>query len=102
MSTARIRGRQARQALDLASDPDIYAAQEVEAMYAEREEIERLIEEVDRELAAEAGAAGSRALRPFTDVERVRRSQRRAVRVALSRLDCGALAEGAGSEGEAA
>ncbi|NIJ14297.1 hypothetical protein FHU38_004641 [Saccharomonospora amisosensis] len=102
MRTARIASWQARQALDLAFDQDILGVVKEEEMATEVAEIDALIEEVDRELAAEAGAAGSRALRPFTDVERVRRSQRRAVRVALSRLDGGALAAGTRSEGEAA
>lgn len=68
----------------------------------ELEEIDRLIEEVDREVAAEANAAASRARRPFADVERARRSQRRAVRDALSLLHTNALIAGMSGGGKAA
>lgn len=67
----------------------------------ELEEIDRLIEEVDREVAAEASAAASRARRPFADVERARRSQRRAVRDALSLLHANALIAGMSGGGKA-
>ncbi|PXY17882.1 hypothetical protein BAY59_35430 [Prauserella coralliicola] len=86
MKTTRITSRQAREAVDLAFDQDIWNAAREEEMAAEVAEIDALIEEVDRELAAEAGAAAHRALRPFTDVERARRSQRRTVRDALRSL----------------
>lgn len=67
----------------------------------ELEEIDRLIEEVDREVAAEASVAASRACRPFADVERARRSQRRAVRDALSLLHANALIAGMSGGGKA-
>lgn len=86
MRTARITSRQASEALFPLVDEDISTVVREEEMAAEVAEIDALIEEVDRELAAEADAAAHRALRPFTDVERARRSQRRTVRDALRSL----------------
>ncbi|WP_210717333.1 hypothetical protein [Amycolatopsis acididurans] len=87
MKTPRITNRQARAAVDLAFDQDIWMTNKEEEMAAEAAEIDALIDEVDRELAAEARTAGRRILRPFADVERARRAQRRAVRDALSLVE---------------
>ncbi|PXY32114.1 hypothetical protein [Prauserella muralis] len=100
MKTARITSRQARESVDLAFDQDIWSVTKEEEMAAEVAEIDALIDEVDRELAAEAGAAASRALRPFTDVDRARRAQRRAVRDALALLDRKALIAGVPGQGK--
>lgn len=81
MRTAKITVRAAQQAVD-ATDlddccwPDGYT----EAA------IERLIDEVDRDLADEQHAATVRVSRTFTDARRARRTERRAGREALRSL----------------
>lgn len=95
MRTAQISRRQAEASFDVeASEDDIFAAQWWAATSFEREqiaresemEIDRLIEEVDRELAAEARVEGARLLLDLTDQRRPRRARRRAERVALRAL----------------
>jgi hypothetical protein len=49
-------------------------------------EIVRLLEQVDRELAAEQRKEGSRIDRNFTDQRQARRAHRRAARLALRSL----------------
>ncbi|PRX43846.1 hypothetical protein B0I33_1139 [Prauserella shujinwangii] len=97
MKTGQITDRQAREVVDLAVDVDVCAAQEVDVRYAERDEIERLIEEVDREIAAEQRTASVRLSHEFTDQRRAWRSVRRAEREALrslpARLDVAVVAE---------
>ncbi|WP_199430841.1 hypothetical protein [Qaidamihabitans albus] len=103
MRTETTTGRQARELLDLATDPDISAVQREEEMHAERAEIDQIIAEVDRELAAEARTEAWRLSREFTDQRRARRASRRAGREVLralpTRLD---VAEAAELGGEAA
>lgn len=86
MRTGRINDPQARAALDLATDLDICAAQNEEDRLMERDEIDRLIEEVDRELANEARAVTVRLSRSFTDATRARRAERRAMREQLTAM----------------
>lgn len=103
MESAPTPKRQVREVLDLATDPDISAVQKEEDMRREREEIDRLIQEVDRELAAEERSAAVRLTHSYTDQRRVQRARRRAEHVALrslpTRLDAVELAE---LDGEAA
>ncbi|MFD6793315.1 MULTISPECIES: hypothetical protein [Prauserella salsuginis group] len=53
----------------------------------EREEVDRLIEEVDRELAEEEEMAEWRARRRFNDAARIHRARRRAEREHLALLE---------------
>ena len=102
MKTTRLTNRQAREAVELAFDQDICMTTREEEMAAEAAEIDALIDEVDRELVAEARTAGSRVLRPFVDVERARRAQRRAVRDALSLVEANAVLAGLNGQAKSA
>ena len=84
----------------MAFDQDIWITAREEDMASEAAEIDALIDEVDRELATEARTAGSRVLRPFADVDRARRAQRRAVRDALSLVEANALLAGMHGQGK--
>lgn len=86
MDTARIADRQAREALAALVDEDITAVLEEEAMAAEVAYIDRLIEEVDRELVAQERTALVRVTHRFTDEVRARRAYRRAERDVLRTL----------------
>ncbi|MEU3274509.1 hypothetical protein ABZ639_27005 [Saccharomonospora sp. NPDC006951] len=86
MKTTRISSPEALEALFPLVDEDISTVAREEEMAVEVAEIDALIEAVDRELVAELEVAGSPSRRVFADVERVRRSQRRTVRDALSLL----------------
>jgi hypothetical protein len=86
MKFTRITDRQVREALDLAADPDVSAVQREEDMRSERDEIDRLIEQVDRELVAEQHIEGRRLTHAFTDQRSARRASRRAGRSALRSL----------------
>lgn len=59
IADSRLR-RQTKEALDAAYDPVVYADQQEEAMRAEREEINELVAEVRREVAAENRTARRR------------------------------------------
>lgn len=87
MHRARITDRTAREAVEVASDEYIYAAQEEERAMDEREEVARLVEEVDRELAEEEEMAAWRARRRFNDTSRIHRARRRAEREHLALLE---------------
>lgn len=78
--------RQVREALDLATDPDISAAHQEDVMRDEREELDRIMAEVDRELAAEAHTETRRVSRDFLDERRARRAARRAERAVVRSL----------------
>jgi len=78
--------RQAREWLDLVFDPDICAVQEVEDMYQERDEIDRIVAEVDSELAAERQAARAELPRVDRSTRRQRHANRRAGREVLRAL----------------
>ncbi|MCP2255223.1 hypothetical protein LY13_003997 [Prauserella aidingensis] len=86
MHTARITDGTAREAVEVASDEYIYAAQKEERAMDEREEVDRLLEDVDRELAEEEEMAEWRARRRFNDVQRIHRARRRAEREQLDLL----------------
>lgn len=86
MEFARIADRQARAALALWSDEDITAVHEEEVMAVEVAYIDRLIDEVDRELVAQERAELVRMTRRFTDQVRARRAHRRADRAAVRSL----------------
>lgn len=75
--------RQLAAALDLAADPDISAVAEEEVMREERAEVDRLLEEVDRELARERATEEFRVSRSLVDARQARQSRRRAERVTL-------------------
>jgi hypothetical protein len=87
MRSAHITRRQAEAAFD-GLDADVSALQGEVAVSFDRYQIEidRLIEEVDRELAAEERTATVRLIHSFTDRQRAQRACRRANRVVLGRL----------------
>lgn len=90
METARITNASARDALELA---DLRAsAREIETDglmspdgYTEAD-VDQVLEEVDRELAAAERIEWARVSRSFTDQIRAQRAKRRAARVALRSL----------------
>lgn len=98
--------RRVREVLELAFDPDICAVHEEDEMRAERAEIEQILAEVDRELAAEARTEAVRIDRKFADERRARRASRRAERATLRslprRLEVSEATDVAGLGGEAA
>lgn len=90
--------RLVREWLDLATDPDICAVEQEEAMRAEHDEIDRIVAAVDDELAAERRASGPQVPRVTRTARRQRHANRRAGREVLRslpvRLDPGELAAG--------
>lgn len=78
MEFARIADPQARSAFEVWADDDITAVQKEEDMAAEVAYIDRLIAEVDRELANQERAEQVRIKHRFTDQRRARRAHRRA------------------------
>lgn len=98
--------RQVREWLDLATDPDISAVQEEEAMRAQQDEIDRIVAEVDSELAAERRASAEHLPRVTRTPRRQRHANRRAGREVLRslpvRLDAADVAEVADELGEVA
>lgn len=96
--------RQVQERLDLATDPDIAAAHREDDMHTEREELDRIMAEVDRELAAEARTETTRVNRAFMGERHARRAARRAERAVVRALPAWLdVAEGAAEElGEAA
>lgn len=87
MQTARITDWAAREAVEFATDEYIYAAQEEERAMDEREEIDRLIDEVGLELPdEERSPAEWRASRRFNDPAGIHRSRRRVERERLALL----------------
>ncbi|MPY82593.1 MAG: hypothetical protein GEV00_04580 [Actinophytocola sp.] len=101
MKFARITHPQASAVLAELGDDLVSAEREEELMAAEVAEIDRLIDEVDRELAAQERIEAVRVSRAFTDARRQRRVRRRADRELLralpERLDVPA-ADAVGSE----
>lgn len=101
MRQVRISDALAAEAVAAVSDEFVSAVQEEEEMAAEVAEIDRLIDEVDRELAAQERTGSVRVSRAFTDARRQRRIRRRADRELLrtlpERLDVPA-ADAVGSE----
>ncbi len=99
-------GRQVREWLDLVFDPDICAVQEEDEMRAEREEIDRIVAEVDGELVAERRAFAAPLPRVTRSPRRQRHANRRAGREVLRalpvRLDSAEAAELGDELGEAA
>jgi hypothetical protein len=73
-------------ALWLADQDDISAVEQEEAMFAEREEIDRLLESVDRELIEEQAEEGVRMWLDAVPPARVRRTRRRAEKAKLRAL----------------
>lgn len=95
MRPARISRRQAEASFDQTpGDDEVFAVQEGSLMSVELEavameseqEIDRLIEEVDRELAAEELAESARLRMDARDARRPSRSRRRAGRAAVRKL----------------
>jgi len=101
MKFARITDPLAAEVVAAVSDEFVSAVEEEEAMAAEVAEIDRLIDEVDRELAVQVRTESVRVSRAFTDARRMRRARRRADRELLralpERLDVPA-ADALGSE----
>jgi hypothetical protein len=86
MEFARIADQEAAQFLRWLADEDICAAQREEDMAREAAEVDRLIDAVDRELAAEQWTQSYRITREFIDQRQARRAHRRAARLALRSL----------------
>ncbi|GAA5128868.1 hypothetical protein [Haloechinothrix salitolerans] len=86
MKFVRITDPLAVEVVAAVSDETVSAVEREEAMAAEVAEIDRLIDDVDRELAAQERTEAVRVSRAFTDVRQVRRARRRADRVALRTL----------------
>lgn len=86
--------RQVQEWLDLATEPNIFAAHEEDTMAADapypdqytEPEVDRIIAEVDRELAAEARIETLRVNRDFLDERHARRAARRAERAVVRSL----------------
>jgi len=97
MKFARITDPLAAEAVAAVSDETVSAVHEEEAMAAEVAEIDRLIDEVDRELVQQERTESVRLTRTFADARRVRRARRRADRELLrtlpGRLDASAAEE---------
>lgn len=86
MKTARITDQQAIDAIAPLADDLVFAVQEEEEMAVEVAYIDRLIDEVDRDLAAQERAEQVRLTHRFTDQVRARRALRRAEREVLRTL----------------
>ncbi|SNR87533.1 hypothetical protein SAMN06265360_12640 [Haloechinothrix alba] len=86
MEFTRIADREARLRLGTVLDPDVVAVQQEEDMARERAEIDALIEEADREFAAEARVETERVHREVRGQVRARRARRRADREVLRSL----------------
>jgi len=97
MRQVRITEPLAAEAVAAVSDEFVSAVQEEEEMAAEVAEVDRLIDEVDRELAVQERTESVRLTRTFADARRSRRARRRAGREALralpGRLDATAAEE---------
>jgi len=98
MRQVRITDPLAAQAVAAVSDETVSAAHEEELMAAEVAEIDRLIDEVDRDLAAQERTESVRITREVTDQVRARRARRRANRELLRAL----TSRGAADLGEVA
>lgn len=86
MKFARINHPQASAVLAELGDELVSAEREEAAMAAEVAEIDRLVDEVDRELTQQERIESVRLTRTFADTRRVRRARRRADREALRAL----------------
>lgn len=86
MEFARITEQWAAEYVAVLLDEDVSAVQEVADVEREQAEIDRLIESVDHELAAEDRRAAFRLARDAGDGQWVRRSRRRSERAAVRRL----------------
>lgn len=117
MRSAHIPNRQIKRQLEadleLAADPDISAIADEEAMREERAEVDRLLEQVDRELEQEQATEEFRVSRSLASAQQARQARRRAERVALRNVLLGGQqgksaamrfvrAEESAKEGEAA
>jgi len=101
MKFARITDPLAAQVVAAVSDETVSAVEEEETMAAEVAEIDRLIDEVDRDLAAQVRTESVRITRDVTDqvrARRARRARRRADRELLRAL----TSRGAAGLGEVA
>lgn len=104
MKLGRIADVEAAAAIAALVDDDVFAVQKEEHMAAQAVEevalIDRLIDEVDKELTAHERAEHVRLSRAFTDQRRARRAHRRAEREVLRtlpvRLDAPVIREVAG------
>lgn len=98
MKPARITDPQASEVLAALGDDLVSAVEREELMAAEVAEIDRLIDEVDRDLAVQARTESVRITRDATDQVRARRARRRADRELLRAL----TSRGAADLGEVA
>lgn len=86
MKTARISDPVARKALAVLSDDIVSADQKEAQMAREIAEVDALLEEIDRDLAADTRLELVRLTHDATDQVRARRARRRADRAALRTL----------------
>jgi hypothetical protein len=87
MRTAHISRRQAEASFDhAATEDEVFAVQREEDMRSERAEIDRLLDEVDRELASEQRTERARFAVDASDGQWVRRARRRSQRAAVRSL----------------
>ncbi|MGH3631233.1 MAG: hypothetical protein ACRDRL_27795 [Sciscionella sp.] len=86
MEFVRITDQQARDVLWPVLDADISAVRQEEEMVRERAEVDRLVEDVDRELVAERRAELSRLALDVSDGQWARRMRRRSERAVLRSL----------------
>lgn len=105
MKHARIASAEAARVSTL-SDDDVSAVQRDEHQAAQAAEevalVDRLLEEIDRELIAQQRAEHERLSRAFTDQVRARRAHRRADRAVVRTLPAHLAAEQGSSGSEAA
>jgi hypothetical protein len=104
MKVVRITDQRAADAVARLADDDVSAVRKEEAMAAEQAEVDRLLEDVDRELAACELAEGARLSLDYRDAHPARRVRRRVERKVLRSLPSRLPVAGEGSpnEGEAA
>lgn len=93
MKTARITDQQAIDAMTRLADDLVSAVVEEEVMAAEVACIDRMIDEVDQELAAQERTERVRLSRSYTDQVLAQRARRRAERVALRALPVAGTAD---------
>lgn len=101
MEFAPIPDRQVAEALSWLTDDDICAVQKEEDMAVEIAEVDRLMEQVDRELASSPLVESARLALDHRDSHPYRRTRRRSDRAVLRSLPR-RFPAGAESDGEAA
>lgn len=106
MKHGRIASAEAARVVATLTDDDVSAVQREEHLAAQAAEevalVDRLLEEIDRELIAQQRAEHVRLSRAFTDPVRARRAHRRADRAVVRTLPAHLTAECRATSSEAA